>query len=263
MQISLTVDVGGALNDEEGPASEGRRVSFDESAQAPRADAPRPTQLEYSATAQGLRAADVEDEGGPARIHASAGLGGVSGNSSSPETQSMEWGTNIYAASGANSTSSSISRLGLTCARLQRGGHRPRLAQHARRDGVDVDLLAEREGIEAGHVLAADDDEALLVRVVPERHRAGGEGGAAHQFAFFADHRLAVVVGHAGAGHDALPLAVDPHRQGGRVAVEQQALRHTGRVSERQGDKGVEGGGRTTTSPSLSSFCCGWPSQVL
>ena len=40
-------------------------------------------------------------------------------------------------------------------------------------------------------------------------------------------HRPAVQVCHAGADHDALPLAVDPHRQGGRVAVEQHALRHT------------------------------------
>ena len=39
-------------------------------------------------------------------------------------------------------------------------------------------------------------------------------------------HRPAVAVGHVGADHDALPLAVDPHRQGGRVEVEQQALRH-------------------------------------
>ena len=46
------------------------------------------------------------------------------------------------------------------------------------------------ETIEVGAV------EAFFVRVVPKRHRAGGEGRAAHQLAFLADHRLAVVVKH-------------------------------------------------------------------
>ena len=82
------------------------------------------------------------------------------------------------------------------------------------------------ETIEIGAV------EALLVRVVPERHRAGGEGGAAHQFAFFADHRLAVVVKHRHVQAQAQALQFAPvHRH--QRAAQREAGNNIGAAGNR------------------------------
>ena len=75
------------------------------------ADAARGAGLKPTQTVDDIRAGIIP----PATTLPSGGLADLAGNETSPQTQSMEWGTNIYGASNATTPSSGISRLGLTC----------------------------------------------------------------------------------------------------------------------------------------------------